>query len=199
MRRVFCSICGKEMVLNEMCYSTLYSSKPSTFNEYKCECGRHFDGEKAQISVPTEKCHCGNDMDYCLEVLENKVTDEWFMCQSMECSKIKEIKNQNDKRKQYVDQCEYASIFEEAAKFYGKKSRINHVIEEMSELTKELCKNNRGFDTRDNILEEITDVEILLKQVKVIYGFTENEEFEMRVKKIAKLTKQLYEDKAGDL
>ena len=45
------------------------------------------------------------------------------------------------------------------------------VVEEMSELTKEILKNvNRGKDNVAAIVEETADVEIMLEQLKENYG-----------------------------
>ena len=43
------------------------------------------------------------------------------------------------------------------------------VIEEMSELTKELCKELRDRGNIENIADELADVEITLAQIKMIY------------------------------
>ena len=53
-------------------------------------------------------------------------------------------------------------------KTYGKESQINVAIEEMSELTKELCKSKRGFDNLDKIAEELADVQIMLHQLFIM-------------------------------
>lgn len=43
------------------------------------------------------------------------------------------------------------------------------VMEEMSELQKELCKHARGAHNRDAIVEEIADVSIMLGQMMVLH------------------------------
>lgn len=43
-------------------------------------------------------------------------------------------------------------------------------IEEMSELTKELCKSKRGQDNFNHIAEEIADVQIMMEQLILIYN-----------------------------
>lgn len=53
---------------------------------------------------------------------------------------------------------------------YGIDAQTKMAVEEMSELTKELCKSWRGKDNADHIAEEIADVEIMLAQLKMIYG-----------------------------
>lgn len=61
----------------------------------------------------------------------------------------------------------------EAVKTYGKDSQMKMAIEEMSELTKELCKNFRGAGNTDAITEEIADVEIMLEQMIYIFECTD--------------------------
>lgn len=57
---------------------------------------------------------------------------------------------------------------------YGKQSRILIAVEEMTELSKELLKNiNRGKQNETEIAEEMTDVYIMLEQLKDIYNISE--------------------------
>ncbi len=57
-----------------------------------------------------------------------------------------------------------------AIRVYGKDSQLKMLLEEMSELQKEICKNWRGRDNTNEIADEIADVEIMLAQVKIIFG-----------------------------
>ena len=65
---------------------------------------------------------------------------------------------------------------------YGKDKQIDIAIEEMSELTKALLKYRRskhgdktcGNNLVGNIVEEIEDVQIMLDQMKIIYGSSES-------------------------
>ena len=65
---------------------------------------------------------------------------------------------------------------ERIAHYYGFSHQANILIEEMSELTKELCKYNRAttiaekVELLENIYEEIADVEIMLEQMRVLLG-----------------------------
>jgi NTP pyrophosphatase (non-canonical NTP hydrolase) len=43
-------------------------------------------------------------------------------------------------------------------------------IEEMSELTKEICKTKRGKFDKEHIQEEMADVQIMLWQLGIIFG-----------------------------
>ena len=56
---------------------------------------------------------------------------------------------------------------------YGEDHRCKMAVEEMSELTKEICKHFRGNDNLDHIAEEIADVEIMLDQLKMMFGLEE--------------------------
>lgn len=52
---------------------------------------------------------------------------------------------------------------------WGPDAQTLMVMEEMSELQKELCKHARGKDNLEAIVEEIADVQIMLEQMMVLY------------------------------
>lgn len=58
----------------------------------------------------------------------------------------------------------------EIADNYGMQSQIPIAIEEMSELTKELCKYIRGNDNEIDIAEEVADVKIMIEQIVYLFG-----------------------------
>lgn len=62
------------------------------------------------------------------------------------------------------------AICQAALETFGKELQVTMAIEEMSELTKELCKNSRGQENTTHIAEEIADVEIMLCQMKMLFG-----------------------------
>ena len=62
---------------------------------------------------------------------------------------------------------EQIEILKKLVQKYGDK-QIIICIEEMSELTKELCKNLRGYYNLDNIYEEMADVYITLAQMQIL-------------------------------
>lgn len=68
---------------------------------------------------------------------------------------------------------EQLDILERLVDTFGNK-QINICIEEMSELTKELCKHNRGHYNLDKIYEEMADVYIMLEQMKILFNVDEN-------------------------
>ncbi len=64
-------------------------------------------------------------------------------------------------------------ILKLAISTYGAEPQIIMVMEEMSELQKELCKSLRGKDTRKAIAEEIADVQIMLEQMLILFDCKE--------------------------
>ena len=63
-----------------------------------------------------------------------------------------------------------ADVYGRAVTYYGESSRLLLTIEEMSELTKELVKRARVRDNLPAISEEMADVEIMLEQLKILFG-----------------------------
>ena len=57
-------------------------------------------------------------------------------------------------------------ILTSAIEKYGEKAQEEVAIEELSELIQAICHKHRGRE--HNIAEEIADVEIMLKQLKLI-------------------------------
>lgn len=63
-------------------------------------------------------------------------------------------------------------IEQRALHIFGENSQVDKAIEEMSELTKALLKYRIGFATLDEIREESGDVQIMLDQLRMLYGST---------------------------
>ena len=80
-----------------------------------------------------------------------------------------------------------------AIETYGKDMQLNVAIEEFSELIKEICKNKRGADNRDNIIEEMADCYIMLKQLEIIFDIEYPEIAEMKYIKKERLRLRLAE------
>lgn len=64
---------------------------------------------------------------------------------------------------------ERKATYKEALRKWGVDAQVMMAVEEMSELTKEICKIFRGKGTLDNLADEIADVLITLEQLKLIY------------------------------
>lgn len=57
-------------------------------------------------------------------------------------------------------------VIRKAIDTYGEDAQLWMVIEEMSELSKEICKFKRGKDNFLEIADEMADVYIMLEQLK---------------------------------
>lgn len=70
----------------------------------------------------------------------------------------------------YPDNAVERAVLCKAIDTYGVDAQCKMAIEEMSELTKELCKYFRGVDNADYIAEEVADVRIMLDQLCIMFG-----------------------------
>lgn len=80
-------------------------------------------------------------------------------------------------------------IMEKAVQKWGKSAQILTLLEEMSELQKELIKNiNRNKDNLDAVIDETADVEIMLAQMKHIYQIEQavQERIPIKLQKVMK-------------
>lgn len=85
------------------------------------------------------------------------------------------------------------TTIEKAIETYGVDMQLNVAIEELSELIKEICKHKRGNDNRENIIEEMADCYIMLKQLEYIFDIDYNDIIAIRSNKIDRLAKRLEE------
>lgn len=85
-------------------------------------------------------------------------------------------------------------LMQRAIDRWGKEAQLLMVLEEMSELQKEILKNiNRGKDNVDSIIDETADVEIMLHQLKYIYNISEavKQRIPIKLKKVEKRLEEL--------
>lgn len=84
------------------------------------------------------------------------------------------------------------------ADYYGLRTQMRQLIEEMAELTQVICKAERyDLDTvRDHLVEEVADVEVVLEQV--IYLLGDNRIEQIRAEKIARQKRRI-EDAGGKM
>lgn len=91
------------------------------------------------------------------------------------------------------------AILTAAISTFGMKAQQDMALEEMSELTKAILKTRRAHTgpelaaAFENVLEEIADVQIMLDQMKLIYGDTQEQEAE----KLARLKGRIEAATAG--
>ena len=65
---------------------------------------------------------------------------------------------------------ERKAIYVDALAKWGREAQSRQAIEEMSELTKEICKACRGSKNRQAMAEEIADVLIMMEQLRLMYN-----------------------------
>ncbi len=83
-----------------------------------------------------------------------------------------------------------------ALEAFGAEAQMVMAIEEMSELTKELCKHRRGRDNVEAIAEEVADVEIMLQQMVILFDCAGQVET-FRWYKLERLAERIKEAKHG--
>lgn len=92
-------------------------------------------------------------------------------------------------------------IMQQAIETYGVQAQCDVAVEEMAELTKAIMKIRRVADdygktqaARENLLEEIADVDIMIDQLKIMCGPKQVEEY--RKKKLERLERRLNDDRS---
>lgn len=111
------------------------------------------------------------------------------------------VKGECPQRYEFISKAEREEIIKSAIRHFGETHQEDKAIEEMSELTKALLKmraadDSQGYqnvlDCVEDVLEEMIDVQIMLDQLKHIYGW----DMVTEQKKLIKL-KGLIEDGEG--
>lgn len=77
-------------------------------------------------------------------------------------------------------------IYKRAIEKYGRENQIGMLLEEMAELTVSICHFAREKCAINKVSEEITDVEIMLEQMKIVF---ENPNYDYDHEKESKLLK----------
>jgi len=71
-------------------------------------------------------------------------------------------------------------IYEQAIAEWGREAQIMMAIEECSELIKELTKLYRGDTVDQNVAEEVADMEIMMHQMRVLFGDKNVHKYKLR-------------------
>ena len=93
---------------------------------------------------------------------------------------------------------EYAAIFDENIKAHGTDFEAGIAMEEWAELIQAISKVRRyGFvgKYRDNLLEEIADVDIVLTELTMMFDIVPDEFFSIRDRKVQRIKERLEENK----
>lgn len=86
------------------------------------------------------------------------------------------------------------NLLHNAINVFGQSKQKAVAIEEMSELQKEICKDLRGIGRRESIIEEFVDVNIMLKQIEIMYDLKSDELIKVYDEKMERLRKTLNAD-----
>ncbi len=82
-----------------------------------------------------------------------------------------------------MKQCFDKKLLKKAIDVWGKHAQLLTLLEEMSELQKEILKNiNRGKENLNELIDETADVEIMLEQLKYIFDIEQAVEERIPVK-----------------
>lgn len=108
-----------------------------------------------------------------------------------------ELRKSNDIYPQTVEKFvkqenEQIKVIEKAINHFGVRYQVDKAVEEMGELIQALMKARIELN-RDNIIEEIADVEIMLQQLCLIYQCP-LEVLEMRKTKIDSLKRKIEDE-----
>lgn len=81
-------------------------------------------------------------------------------------------------------------IYRQTLKTYGRDKQMIKAIEEMAELSKELCKWVLGADNGKHVQEEIADVIIMMEQMQMLFD-VDGEIKKMIAYKVERLERRL--------
>lgn len=87
------------------------------------------------------------------------------------------------------------SIMAEIISYYGHESQKMMLLEEMSELQKEICKDMRYDPDLEAITEEVGDVLIMLEQIQMMYHITETKLHEITNRKLHRQLRRMEHEK----
>ena len=89
---------------------------------------------------------------------------------------------------------EEIEIMRSAIRKNGKAMQTVVAIEEMSELQKELTKFIRGKGNRDNLIEEVADVLVMITQIQIMYHIPDDEVERIMHLKLNRLKERMEQD-----
>ena len=87
---------------------------------------------------------------------------------------------------------ERIALLTRAIRTYGEQAQMDMAVEEMAELTKAICKIKRaqaGCEVTaaiGNVIEEMADVQIMLDQLRIIFGRSTAEAEEYKLERLKK-------------
>lgn len=91
------------------------------------------------------------------------------------------------------------SIMAEIISYYGHESQKMMLLEEMSELQKEICKDMRYDPDLEAITEEVADVLIMLEQIQMMYHISETKLHKITNEKLHRQLRRIEDEKSEQL
>ena len=82
----------------------------------------------------------------------------------------------------------------EVIEYYGSNHQLGIAMEELAELIQAISKMMRGEQNTDHLIEEIADVEIMIHQLKIIFGIFDYEVDREMDFKIDRLSERMKDD-----
>ena len=92
---------------------------------------------------------------------------------------------------------EFETLCEGIAKHYGEANQLNQLQEELGELIVAVNKYRRSTDNITNLVEEIADVEIMLRQVKCLLNLNPEYIEKITANKLLRQKKRIGEEIPG--
>jgi NTP pyrophosphatase (non-canonical NTP hydrolase) len=87
------------------------------------------------------------------------------------------------------------SLIKWIAMYYGLEAQLNQTSEELAELVVAINKYRRkGEEARQNLVEEIADVEIMIYQIKYLLGIDEDDILKIKSEKAQRQVKRIREN-----
>lgn len=85
-------------------------------------------------------------------------------------------------------------IYWSIIKWFGKKAQVIKACEELAELIKALCKWQNGQGDKENIAEEIADVQVMIEQLILIFGIEKRDLTLIRSEKIERTRERMLKE-----
>lgn len=152
-----------------------------------------------------ECIHCGRDKDVnvlccddCEDIYENYYKiDNKILCRECAIEYINDNIDElvlNEYEKIEHGEANMSGRIRKILNYFGKTSQKQKTVEELAELIVAIQKNDL-----ENIKEEISDVEIMLEQLKEIYGILENDIDRIKDYKLERTINRMKEDSVNGI
>jgi len=87
-----------------------------------------------------------------------------------------------------------SELYRRAITTWGEEAQRWMVVEEISEFLDTLAKAIRGRASRQELVDELADAQIMLEQIMILFSLSENEVEEAKRRKLERLESRLVGD-----